>query len=167
MEIVALFISTDHVYTGHFGGLAGRTPMVARDCLQLEPGQGILGDRYHRRIAGHKGQITFFAEETWLRLRDALGVTDRGPGVFRRNVVVRAADLNGLIGRRFELQGAVFEGSEYCKPCVWMDQAFAPGAFRLMTEWGAGGLRARVILGGALTVEAPAPGEGMAAVANG
>ena len=43
-----------------------------------------------------------------------------------------------------------FEGAEYCKPCFWMDQAFAPGTLRWLQEWNAGGLRARVLQGGTL-----------------
>ena len=44
----------------------------------------------------------------------------------RRNVVTREVDLNDLIGTKFEVQGVQFEGTEECRPCYWMDQAFAP-----------------------------------------
>lgn len=132
---------------------AGTAPMTELSGIKLVAGKGAEGDRYYK-LEGAKGQVTFFAEEAWLRLCDELDVTDRHPGVFRRNIVVRGADLNGLIGCDFELQGVRFHGVEYCKPCHWMEEAFAPGAFGLLTAWGEGGLRASVLTDGCLAVGA-------------
>lgn len=154
MQVARLFVSAAHVYVGHHGMPPGPDPMVEQGRLRLEAGRGVVGDRYHGREPGHKGQVTFFAEETWLRLCEELGVSGPGPGAFRRNVIVRGADLNALIGKRFEVQGIGFEGSEYCKPCYWMDQAFAPGTLQRLTEWGAGGLRARILSDGFLAPDA-------------
>jgi hypothetical protein len=67
-------------------------------------------------------------------------------------VIVRGTDLSKLIGREFEAQGIRFLGVEHCRPCFWMEQAFAPGAFALLDEWGAGGLRAGVLSDGWLSV---------------
>ncbi|MGH7996310.1 MAG: MOSC domain-containing protein, partial [Opitutaceae bacterium] len=150
MDIVRLYVCAEHVYVGHFGRPPGATPMIELKRARIEPGLGVVGDRYHEKAAGHKGQVTFFSEETWLRLREELGQPEKEPSVFRRNVIVRGADLAGLIGRPFELQGVRFEGSEYCKPCFWMDQAFALGTLQRLTEWKAGGLRARALSGGEL-----------------
>jgi MOSC domain-containing protein YiiM len=57
-----------------------------------------------------------------------------------------------LIGRRFSIQGVLFEATEECRPCHWMDNAVAPGA----EEWlkGRGGLRCRVLSDGVLRREA-------------
>jgi len=41
-----------------------------------------------------------------------------------------------------------FKGIEECRPCAWMDQAFAPGAEQLLK--GRGGLRARILSNGFL-----------------
>jgi len=152
MEIVKLCLSPAHVYSGHFGRPAGTTPMRICAQLRIEAGRGIEGDRYHESPGGHEGQVTFFAEETWLRLRQSLGRRDAGPEVFRRNVIVRGGDLNALIGEEFELQGVRFQGAAYCKPCFWMDQAFAPGTLAALTAWKAGGLRARALTGGGLSL---------------
>jgi MOSC domain-containing protein YiiM len=153
VNIVRLYYSPEHVYKGHMGGPAGTTPMMAIPTMNLIAGKGAEGDRYSR-LEGAKGQVTFFAEETWRRLCDELGVNDRDSSVFRRNIIVRGADLNALIGRDFEIQGVKFHGVEYCKPCIWMEQAFAPGAFDLLTAWKAGGLRASVLSDGWLAVGA-------------
>jgi hypothetical protein len=53
----------------------------------------------------YKGQITFFAWETYEDLCRHLGVSDKNPGAFRRNVVTRGVDLNEWIGKEFEIKG--------------------------------------------------------------
>jgi MOSC domain-containing protein YiiM len=59
-------------------------------------------------------------------------------------------DLNSLIGEEFAIQGVRFLGQEECKPCYWMDQAFAAGAEELLR--GRGGLRASILTNGTLRV---------------
>lgn len=144
MELLKIFRSAGHIYFGHFGKPAGTTPVEELSAADLAPGGGIPGDRFKR-------QVTFFAEETWLRLRRELAPHGyAGPEVFRRNLLVRGADLNALVGKEFELQGLRFRGLEYCKPCFWMDQAFAPGTLDALNAWRAGGLRAAVLTAGRL-----------------
>ncbi len=145
MELVRIYRSARHIYFGHYGRPAGAAQIESLVSAELAAEGGVPGDRFRR-------QVTFFAEETWRRLREELGgaAADRGPEVFRRNLLVRGADLNALIGREFELQGLRFHGIEYCKPCFWMDQAFAPGTLERLESWRAGGLRARVLTPGVL-----------------
>jgi len=148
MTVVQLYLSAAHVYAGHFGRAAGTTPMAPTARAQVVAGRGIVGDRYFRRPPGSKGQVTFFAEETWLRLSAELGRSYLGPEVFRRNVIVRGLDLLALIGAQFSVQGIRFQGTEYCKPCFWMDQAFSPGTLARLSAWKAGGLRAQALSDG-------------------
>jgi MOSC domain-containing protein YiiM len=131
---------------------AGTAPMAEVARIRLIAGRGMEGDRYYKREGG-KGQVTFFAEETWLRLCSELGRGDRQPDVFRRNVIVRGTDLNGLIGLDFEVQNIRFHGVEYCKPCHWMEEAFFPGTFERLSLWKAGGLRASVLTDGWLAID--------------
>ena len=70
----------------------------------------------------------------------------------RRNVITAGVDLNSLIGKKFILQGVEFEGTCECSPCYWMDAAIAPGAEAALQ--GRGGLRARILTGGKLRVDA-------------
>ena len=144
MTIVHLFHCPSHVYAGHHGRPPGTAPMIDTPALRLVAGRGVEGDRYFG--VGAASQVTFFAEEVWLRLCTELGRVDRSPAVFRRNVIVRGADLKALIGADFEVQGVRFHGVEHCRPCYWMDQAFAPGA----ADWlkGRGGLRAIILSDG-------------------
>jgi MOSC domain-containing protein YiiM len=72
--------------------------------------------------------------------------------VFRRNVIVQGINLELLLERRFTLGGVEFEGTGEARPCHWMNQVVAPGA----EDWlmGRGGLRAKVLSDGELTVGA-------------
>ena len=68
MTVVKIFLCPDHIYVGRFNQAPGETPMTEVSSAQLVTGRGIVGDRYFARPPGHKGQVTFFAEETWLKL---------------------------------------------------------------------------------------------------
>jgi len=122
--------------------------------VKLRAGRGIEGDRFFDFKSGYKGQVTFFADEVYEDLRARLGVRDRQPSVFRRNVITRGIDLNTLIGVEFEVQGVRFAGTQECTPCYWMDRAFAEGAEAALQ--GRGGLRARILTDGVLRAEASA-----------
>jgi MOSC domain-containing protein YiiM len=111
-------------------------------------GKGIVGDRYFGFKNNYKGQITFFEEEVHDDLCLQLGVWDRGPEVYRRNVITRGVRLNELIGVEFELQGVGFRGREECRPCYWMETAFSAGAEIGLK--GRGGLRAEILTDGQL-----------------
>ncbi|MCC5845854.1 MAG: molybdenum cofactor biosysynthesis protein [Verrucomicrobia bacterium] len=144
-----LLTSPEHKYRGHFGGPSGSCGAVAHERIEVRAGRGIVGDRYFDYKENFKGQITFFD----LAVRDALAAhcgVDISPDAVRRNVLLRGVDLNSLVGKTFTLQGVRFQGSEECKPCFWMDEAVAPGAEEFLK--GRGGLRARILSDGALTL---------------
>jgi MOSC domain-containing protein YiiM len=146
-----IFVSPGHNFRGHHGGPAGTNPLVEVAEVRCVAGRGIEGDRYFDLKPDYKGQITFFSWEVYQDLCRMLGVADRGPGVFRRNVIVEGVDLNTLIGCTFELQGVRFEGACECTPCDWMDHAFSPGAEVALK--GRGGLRARIFSDGVLRAD--------------
>jgi MOSC domain-containing protein YiiM len=141
-EIRYLFFSSGHNFFGHHEKPPGDHAIVEVREIQCIAGKGIAGDRFFGHKKDYKGQITFFEEETYQDLCLEFGVWDRGPEVFRRNVITRGGRLNELIGAEFELQGIRFFGTEECRPCYWMDMAFASGAAKAMK--GRGGLRAEI-----------------------
>lgn len=146
ISVEAIFISPGHNFFGHHGQPAGVHEVVAVESVECVPGMGLKGDRFFGYKEDYKGQVTFFAAEVYEALCGELGVQDRGPSVFRRNVLTRGIDLTTLIGKEFELQGVVFSGTGESSPCHWMDGAFGPGAEAALK--GRGGLRARIVSGG-------------------
>lgn len=141
-----IFISDGHNFFGHHGKPVGTHAIRSVDHVECVKGRGLRGDRFFDYKESYKGQITFFSQEVFDDLVDAVGARGKGPGALRRNILVEGLDLNALIGHRFELQGIAFEGAEECRPCYWMDTAIAPGAEDFLK--GRGGLRARILSDG-------------------
>lgn len=158
VHLLHIYISPGHNFFGHHEKPPGSNPMHEVREVRCVAGKGLEGDRFLGYKRNYRGQITFFEDEVYVRVQDSLFVHDKEPSVFRRNVILRGIDLNTLIGKRFELQGIEFEGTEECSPCYWMDKAFAPGAKEALRNHG--GLRARILTDGVLRrTEQNAPAE--------
>jgi hypothetical protein len=152
VDIRQLFISPGHNYFGHAGRAADDFPLQEVRAIECVAGHGIRTDRFFDYKENYKGQITFFSDEIFQDLCAAFPHVHKSPGVLRRNVIVSGADLNALIGETFELQGIQFLGTAHCKPCFWLDQAFAPGTEAWLK--GNGGLRAQILTDGRVEVGA-------------
>ena len=148
MEVLHLYISFGHNYFGHHGLPPGEEPVIEVPSVECVAGRGLRNDRFFDYKEDYKGQISFFAQETYEGLCLALNVHDKHPGVFRRNAITSGIDLNQLVGREFEIQGVRFQGVAECSPCYWMNAAFGPGAEDALR--GYGGLRARILTSGTL-----------------
>ena len=122
--------------------------MIEVPTIECVAGRGLRGDRYFDHREDYKGQITFFSLDVFDELCGALQLQGADPSSVRRNVFVRGADLNALIGQDFEVQGVRFHGTEESRPCHWMNGAVAPGAQDFLQ--GQGGLRARILSDGIL-----------------
>jgi len=158
MEICHLFISTGHNFVGHHGREPGTHRMIETSQVECVAGRGIRGDRYFDFKDDYKGQITFFSLEVFNDLCSALHIQPCSPSLARRNVITRGVDLNHFIGQEFEVQGIRFLGMEECRPCYWMEGAFAPGAQEFLR--GRGGLRAKLLTSGKLcSIRLSIPGE--------
>lgn len=150
VTIRQIFISPGHNYFGHHGRAPDDYPLEEVARIECVAGHGVRGDRFFDYKDNYKGQITFFSAEVFDGLRAQFPQVHKGPGVLRRNVIVSGVDLNALIGEDFELQGVRFHGTAHCRPCYWLDHAFAPGAEKALA--GKGGLRARILTSGSLAV---------------
>ena len=149
--IYCIYISPGHNFFGHYGNAAGTHRVVRVPEVECIAGKGLIGDRFFDYKNGYKGQITFFAWETYEEMCQRFGVVDKNPGVFRRNVITQGVDLNAWIGKEFEIQGVLFEGTQEASPCSWMNEAFCHGAEEAMK--GRGGLRARILTDGLLRAD--------------
>ena len=152
MKIHAIYISTGHDFRGRHGKGRLNHGIEKVDTVECVAGAGLQGDRYFNFKEDFKGQITFFDWTVYQRIKSDFQLPDLDPALFRRNILTSGTDLNELIGQRFNLQGIEFEGSEECRPCYWMDEALGkPGIEDALK--GFGGLRARILSNGTLTVE--------------
>ena len=123
--------------------------MAEKKKVECVAGKGIVGDRFFDFKEDFKGQLTFFSEEVYLDLKERFNVDDRGPSVFRRNVVLTGINLNSLIDREFSLGDVDMKGTEEATPCYWMNQAYCEGAEEALR--GRGGLRVRILSDGELS----------------
>jgi MOSC domain-containing protein YiiM len=149
-EITRLYVSPGHNFFGHERNKPSSNPAFEVSSVWCVAGKGIEGDRFFDHKDSYKGQITFFEEETYDDLCVQLGIWDRSPSVFRRNVLTRGVKLNDLIGREFAIGDVHLLGTEESRPCFWMDGAFGPGAQVALK--GRGGLRARILTTGRLAL---------------
>ena len=150
VRIRHLFISPGHNFFGHHGRAAGENPTQEVKEIVCRAGHGLEGDRFFDYKEDYAGQITFFSWDIYEAAKKKFSAPALSAGAFRRNVVIDGCDLPSLIGRRFSLGGVEFEGAVESKPCYWMNQAVGAG----VEEWlrGNGGLRARILSDGPLTV---------------
>jgi len=151
VKIRHLYISPGHNFFGRHEQPPGEHPTVEVAEVECFAGRGLEGDRFFDFKDDYKGQVTFFAWETFAALCDELKLSGKTPGLSRRNIVVEGADLNALVGQEFEVQGVRFLGMAECSPCHWMDRAFAPGAEHFLQR--RGGLRAKILTDGKLHAE--------------
>lgn len=151
IRVEQLFISPGHNFFGHHGQAAGEHPIVAVDEIECVAGRGIRGDRFFDFKENYKGQITFFSLEVLEELRRELNLPEIQSQATRRNVFVRGADLNALIGQEFEVQGVRFVGTEESKPCHWMNAALGPNSEAWLR--GRAGLRCQILTDGKLSRE--------------
>jgi MOSC domain-containing protein YiiM len=122
-----------------------RAPVVEATQALLEPGRGLLGDRWRGSASGAR-QVTIIAAEHLRAIAGFLGLAEVAPARLRRNLVVEGVNLLALKGRRVRIGGALLEFSGECHPCSRMEEEFGPGGYNAVR--GHGGITARVIEGG-------------------
>ena len=150
MNIRQIFISPGHNYFGHYGRPQDDYPLLEVPRIDCVAGHGIRGDRFFDYRENYKGQITFFSSEVFGQLAERFQLRAKSPGVLRRNVIASGVDLKELIGTEFQIQGVQFRGTGHCKPCSWLDTAFAPGTEEFLRR--DGGLRAEILTDGTIEV---------------
>lgn len=106
-------------------------------------GKGLDGDRYF--YEDRKAEVSLIETEAIDATSAQLGI-DVEWHQPRRNIVTRGVELNALVGRRFRIGDAEFEGTRLDHPCQLMEKVIGPGAREALK--GRGGLYARVVVSG-------------------
>lgn len=159
MSLAAVGVAVSHADTDandapravavHVAPDAG-APMEPRETVDAVAGRGLRGDRYFEAAGTFSDSardvardVTFIERETLEAVERDYGV-DVAPGDHRRNVTTRGVGLNRLVGRRFAVGDAVFEGVELCEPCSYLESTLEKrGVREAMVH--RGGIRARVL----------------------
>ena len=136
-----------HIFVASSRGAA----MSSLTAVEALPGIGLAGDRYAeaKNRRGPDYEVTLIESENIEAFAKATG-RELTPEMPRRNIVTTGVRLNPLLGQQFSIGRAVFEGLELCEPC----SLFAKRTYSevLVFFRGKGGLRARIVSGGILSV---------------
>jgi len=130
---------------------ARREAMRAVDEARLEPGRGLVGDRYAR--LGGERQVTLIEAEALAAIASHLGLAEVAPDLVRRNLVTQGVNLLALKERRFRIGEALLETSGECHPCSRMEENLGVGGYNAVR--GLGGITARVVSGGLIRLGDP------------
>ena len=142
---------------GIFIASAASDPMLALSTVRAIAGLGLEGDRYSAGVGFYSPTPTTpGARELTLIESEKIAAASQGAGVpltgieTRRNIVTSDVDLPALLGKRFTIGQVVCEGVRDCPPCNHLDELTSK---RLMPHLvRTGGLRARIVEGGTITV---------------
>jgi MOSC domain-containing protein YiiM len=132
-------------------------PMESREEVKAVTGRGLEGDRYFdetgqwSKTPGVGREVTLIEIEAIEALEGERNIAIT-PGATRRNVVTRGVPLNHLVGREFQLGAVRLRGTRLCEPCTYLESLTQQGVLSGLIH--RGGLRAEIVTGGTIRVEA-------------
>lgn len=127
-------------------------PVVSVTAAGVIVGQGLEGDRFSGR-PDSKRQVTLIQAEHLPVIGSLLHRDAPDPGLLRRNLMVSGINLLALKERRFRIGEVVLEMTGLCHPCSKMETLLGSGGYNALR--GHGGITARIVEGGTITVGAP------------
>jgi MOSC domain-containing protein YiiM len=128
---------------------ARREAMLTPDRIELNPNDGIVGDRYLSKTTGNR-HVTLIQSEHLLAIARFLGRDQIAPEDLRRNIVVSGLNLLALKDREFRIGSAILKMTGDCHPCSRMEEIFGEGGYNAVR--GHGGITARVIVAGNVSI---------------
>ena len=129
---------------------AHRQDIIGTEQAILIAGKGIQGDHYAEHADNGKRQLTLIQAEHLPVIAALCGCDAINPAQLRRNLLVSGISLLTLKDKVFKLGKAVLEGTGECHPCSRMEENLGRGGYNAVR--GHGGITARVIQGGEITV---------------
>jgi MOSC domain-containing protein YiiM len=135
----------------------GSADMQALAEVEAISGVGLRGDRYaagsgfysQRPTDPGAREVTLIEAETLDALRTECDI-ELSVAQHRRNLTLRGVRLGDLLGQRFTVGEVVLEGVRDCPPCEHLELLTGKRLLRPLLE--RGGLRARILVGGAIRV---------------
>ena len=133
---------------------ASGAPVESRDRVAAVADRGLRGDRYFSDAGTFSASASETPRDVTLIEREALDAVEEDygvalePGEHRRNLTVEGVVLDHLVGERFRVGAAVFEGTERCEPCSYLENLLERRGVREALVH-RGGLRARIVESGA------------------
>lgn len=132
-------------------------PMQSLSEVEAVMGAGLTGDRYWVRAGFYSArptaegarEVTLFEAEVLDLLAREHGIA-LSPAEHRRNLTTRGVRLNDLLGQRFRVGEVLLEGVLDCPPCDHLEGLVGKPVLRPLV--GRGGLRARILQGGTISV---------------
>ncbi|MDO3383285.1 MOSC domain-containing protein [Gilvimarinus algae] len=113
-------------------------------------GFGLAGDHRSRKTPGSGRQVTLISREFIQQVCLHTGHRHIDPVLLRRNLMISGMNMNLLRYQRLQIGEVILEPAALCHPCSRMNQALGPGGAAAM--YGYGGLCARIVQGGTLSV---------------
>ncbi len=133
----------------------GGEPMRELNSVKALEGKGLENDRYENNSGTYTNpskvsEVTFIEEEAILAAARDYDIFLTA-GESRRNITTRDIALNHLVGKKFQIGTAVFEGIRLCEPCGFLEKITnKPGVKEALKH--RGGLRAKILETGEISV---------------
>jgi MOSC domain-containing protein YiiM len=130
-------------------------PMQSVAQVHAVPGLGLEGDRYFVKPGASPKdnkadrQITLIEIEAVDALCQEQGISVSTADI-RRNLVLRGAQLNRLVDKKFKLGEVILHGIRLCEPCEYLAKRTQPEVLPGLLH--RGGLRAEILSDGIIRV---------------
>ena len=107
-------------------------------------GKGLEGDRHYHEPGARPGQALTLVEA---EIVEEVGLR---PGETRRQLTVRGAGLNALVGKRFRVGEVECYGVELCEPCAHLESMTRPGIIKELAH--RAGINADILTDGVIRI---------------
>jgi MOSC domain-containing protein YiiM len=126
-----------------------KAPLLSLNQVEAVTLKGLAGDHFSGS-ASSKRQVTLIQQEHLDLIASVMQLPELTPGMLRRNLVVKGINLQALKDRRFYVGNVLLEYTGDCHPCSRMEEILGAGGYNAVR--GHGGITARIIEGGTITV---------------